>query len=169
MAGELAAKPHSFPVSNETGRKIFAAARSIDMSEGRNFPDGATVIAGAKACQRAEFFRSYGWNFGIDDTINWIVRRGPVVFGINWYESMYETDSKGLITVDGPIVGGHAIMANGFWPNHPRFGDVLVLTNSWGRSWGIAGRGYLPVESADRLLKEDGESLAIVDAMARPI
>lgn len=168
MAGELAANPAAYEVTNSTGHKIFAAARAVDQSEGRNFPEGATVIAGLKACQRAKYFKSYGWNFGIDDTINWIVRRGPVVLGINWHESMYETDSKGLIDVDGPIVGGHAIMANGFWPAHPTFGDVLVLTNSWGRSWGVSGRGYLPVESADHLLKEDGESAAIVDLPVRP-
>ena len=169
MAGELAARPHAYDVTDATGRKIFAAAREIDRSEGRYYDDGATVIAGAKACQRAKYFRSYGWNFGIDDTINWIIRRGPVVLGINWYESMYETSVGGLIMADGPIAGGHAIVANGFWPSHPVFGDVLVLTNSWGRAWGINGRGYLPVETADRLLKEEGESLAVVDFPARPI
>lgn len=169
MAGELAAKPAAYEVSNSTGRKIFAAARSIDESEGRFYRSGATVVAGAKACQRANYFRSYGWNFGIDDTINWIVRRGPVVLGINWHDLMYEPTPKGLIEVAGEIVGGHAIMANGFWPNHPEFGDVLVLTNSWGRGWGVNGRGYLPVESANALLKAEGESLAVVDLPARPI
>ena len=163
IAGELAARPVAYDVTNETGRKIFAAARSVDQSEGRNFPDGATVLAGMKATQRANYFSKYGWCFGIDDTINWIIRRGPVVLGINWYDSMYETTGKGLIKVDGPIVGGHAIMANGFWPNHPLFGDILVLTNSWGRDWGLGGRGYLPVESTKRLLSEDGEVAAPTD------
>ena len=116
-----------------------------------------------KACQRAKYFTKYGWCFGIDDTINWIIRRGPVVLGINWYESMYETTKQGLIMVDGPIAGGHAIMANGFWPAHPTFGDILVLTNSWGRGWGLGGRGYLPIESAQRLLSEDGEVAAPTD------
>lgn len=169
LAGELAAKPYSWEVSNSTGSRIFDWARDIDQLEGRFFPEGATVIAGAKAIRKAGAVSKYGWNFGIDDTINWIVRRGPVVLGINWYESMYETTHQGLVMADGPIAGGHAIMANGYWPAHPIFGDVLVLTNSWGRLWGLGGRGYLPVETADRLLKEDGESLALVDLLARPI
>lgn len=169
MAGELAAKPASYSVTDSTGRKIFAAAREIDRSDGRFFVDGATVIAGAKACYRAKYFSRYGWNFGIDDTINWIIRRGPVVLGINWYESMYETTREGLVMADGPIAGGHAILANGFWPGHPIFGDVLVLTNSWGRNWGLNGRGFLPVETVDRLLNEEGESLAVVDLPIRPV
>lgn len=168
-AGELAAKPYAYEVTNSTAQKIYQAARAVDQSEGRYYRSGATVLAGAKACQRANYFTKYGWNFGIDDTINWLVRRGPVVLGINWYESMYDTTYQGLIMADGPIAGGHAIMANGFWPAHPTFGDVLVLTNSWGRGWGLNGRGYLPVETATRLLAEDGESLAIVDAPVRPI
>jgi C1A family cysteine protease len=60
-------------------------------------------------------------------------------------------------------------MANGFWPAHPHFGDVLVLTNSWGKTWGINGRAYLPVEDAVRLLSEDGEVAAPTDYPARAI
>jgi hypothetical protein len=168
-AGELAAKPAAFTVTDETGRKIFAAARSIDLSEGRDFPDGATVIAGLQACRRANYFLKFLWCFGIDDTINWIVRRGPVILGIPWYDGMYDPDTKGLLRVSGRLVGGHAIMANGFWPAHPQFGDVLVLTNSWGKTWGINGRAYLPVEDAVRLLSEDGEVAAPTDYPARAI
>jgi len=120
-----------------------------------------------KAIQRGKYISKYGWCFGIDDTIDWIVRRGPVVLGINWYDQMYETSPDGLITVGGQIVGGHAIMANGYWPGHPKFGDVLVLTNSWGKVFGINGRGYLPVESASRLLSEDGEVAAPTDIPIR--
>ena len=162
-AGELAARPAAYPTGNDTAMKIYAAAQEVDRSEGRNYEEGATVLAGMKACFRAKYFSKYVWCFGIDDTINWIVRKGPVILGINWYSGMYETQSGGLLRVGGEIVGGHAIMANGFWPAHPQFGDVLVLTNSWGKSWGINGRGYLPIEDAVRLLKEDGEVAAPTD------
>ena len=162
-AGELAAKPAAYDVTNETALKIYDAARAVDRSEGRNYDSGATVLAGMKACQRAKYFSKYVWCFGIDDTINWIVRRGPVVLGINWYEGMFEPNPEGLLRISGGIAGGHAILANGFWPAHPKFGDVLVLTNSWGRDWGLNGRCYLPVEDATRLLSEDGEVAAPTD------
>jgi len=162
-AGELAAKPQAYDVTNETGLKIFNAAQSIDKSEGRNFSDGATIVAGMQACRKAKYFSKFIWCFGIDDTINWIVRRGPVVLGINVYTSMFNPSPEGLWTISGRLEGGHAIIANGFWPNHPKFGDILVLTNSWGRDWGLNGRCYLPIEAADRLLKEDGEVAAPTD------
>jgi hypothetical protein len=162
-AGELAATPYKYEVDNATGRRIFAGARWIDREEGRYYPEGATVLAGMKACLRGNLFKKYVWNFGIDDTIAWICRRGPVVLGINWYDSMYDPSERGLLSIGGRIAGGHAIMANGYWPGHPDFGDVLVLTNSWGLGWGIRGRGFLPVGDAKRLLSEYGESVGVVD------
>lgn len=162
-AGELAAKPAAYPVTDETAQKIYEAARAVDHAEGRDYSEGATTLAGMKACSNARYFQKYLWCFGIDDTINWIVRRGPVVLGINWYEGMDRPSPQGLIRVTGSIRGGHAIMANGFWPAHPQFGDVLVLTNSWGKDWGLSGRAYLPIEDSSRLLKEDGEVAAPTD------
>src|SRR5690348_16115630 len=162
-AGELAAKPAAYDVDNSTALKIYEAARAVDSSEGRNFSSGATVLAGMKACQRANYFSKYVWCFGLDDTINWIVRRGPVVLGINWYSGMFKPDRDGLLRVSGSIAGGHAILANGFWPAHPKFGDVLVLTNSWGSDWGLNGRCFIPVEDVRRLLSEDGEVAAPTD------
>jgi hypothetical protein len=168
-ATELAAKPAAFEVTNQTAMKIYNAARDFDASEGRNYPDGATVIAGLQVCRRANYFSKFVWCFGIDDSINWVVRKGPTIWGINWYDGMYDPDADGLLRVGGSIVGGHAIMCNGFWPAHPKFGDVLVFTNSWGKSWGINGRAYLPVEDAIRLLSEDGEVAAPTDFPARAI
>lgn len=162
-AGELAATPIKYAVNNDAALKLYSKAREIDQREGRFYTAGATTLAAVKGCKEMGLFGKYVWNFGIDDTIDWIIKRGPVVLGINWYESMYETLPGGLIDVSGPVVGGHAIMANGYWPRHPDFGDVLVLTNSWGVNWGIRGRGFLPIDSAKRLLSEDGESVAPVD------
>lgn len=162
-AGELAAKPAVYPVTDETGRKIFAAARAVDQSSGRYYRSGATLLGGLKACRAAFYFSTFLWCFGIEDTIDWIVRRGPVIMGIPWYESMYRPTKQGLLNVEGPIAGGHAIMANGYWPAHPTYGDILVLTNSRGKGWGLYGRCYLPVASAARLLQEGGEVAAPTD------
>lgn len=162
-AGELAATPIKHTVDNATGQRIYKAAQWVDRSEGRYYPEGATVLAGMKACKKGELFGKYVWCFGVDDTIDWIVRRGPVVLGINWYYDMYDPASNGLITIGGGVAGGHAIMANGYWPGHPDFGDVVVLTNSWGKGWGVNGRGFLRVADLRRLLSEDGEAVAPTD------
>jgi hypothetical protein len=159
-AGLLAATPIRHTVSNASALSLYRKAREVDEEEGRYYSSGATVLAGMKACHRLGLYKKYVWNFGIDDTIDWIVRKGPVILGIDWHVSMYDPEPSGLIKVEGDIAGGHAIMANGYWPNHPEFGDCLILTNSWGPDWGVRGKGFLPIDSAAHLHNQGGESVA---------
>jgi len=109
----------------------------------------------------------YRWAFGINDVIDTLIVKGPVVLGINWHEDMYETQPDGLVTVGGRLVGGHAILAHGFWPGHPQHGDVIVWTNSWGPSYGRNGTGYIRVADLDRLLQNNGEACVATDARVK--
>ena len=106
----------------------------------------------------------YRWAFGIDDVIDTLVSTGPVVLGIPWYDSMYQTRSSGLIDVSGKVVGGHCILACGYNPKKRflREGlkafEVIKLRNSWGPSFGIGGDGWIKVEDLAALLKDQGEA-----------
>jgi hypothetical protein len=163
-SAELAANPWKHPVDDASAFALYQAAREQDRAVGNNFSEGASILAGAKACHKAGKITAYRWAFGIDDVCETLMRRGPVVLGIAWYESMYETLEGGLVTIGGACVGGHAILAHGIWPAHPLHGDVIVWTNSWGSAYGENGRGYIRVADLDRLLKEDGEACIPVDA-----
>lgn len=163
-AGELGATPVKVPVDDAFAHDLFFAARRIDRGEGRLYTDGATVIAGCKAAQELGLIRKYVWCFSIEDVILAILRHSPVVIGINWYESMYETDHRGMVTVGGSLVGGHCLYVNGWWPDHPEFSeDVFVWQNSWGTDYGVYGRGFIRREDLARLLAEDGEAVVFTD------
>lgn len=160
---ELATTPVRVPVSNEGARIIYQRAQHHDREMGNNWDEGASLLAGAKAVTEFGFVRRYHWAFNIQDVIETLVRKGPVVLGINWYSGMYHTEPNGLVRVFGDWVGGHCILANGFWPDHPQFGDVVVWTNSWGRGYGLNGRGYIRTSDLQRLLREDGEACIATD------
>lgn len=167
----LAATPIRHIVSNASAYSLYRRAVAVDEREGRNFEYGASILGGMKACKELGLFSKYVWNFGIDDTIDWIIRRGPVILGINWYDKFDNTNSNGLMTYD-PIevpVGGHAIVANGYWPAHPDFGDVVIVTNSFGLDWGYRGRGFVPINTLDALLQAQGESVAPTELPPRRI
>lgn len=165
--GELAASPHRYDIDDEWCRRHWPMVVAKDREMGNDFSDGASVLAGAKTMQMLGNVKSYRWGFGLDDVLQTLSRRGPVVLGVNWYDSMYSTDDQGLVTVEGDRVGGHCILASGIWPKHPYFGtDVVEWINSWGTTYGIKGRGYIPTKSLGRLLHEDGEAVIPVD---RPV
>jgi hypothetical protein len=136
---------------------------------GNDWPEGASMLAGAKALKNGGKISAYRWAFGIVDVLDTLSEIGPVVLGINWYSGMYQTRTDGLVNVDGNLVGGHCIVANGYWPAHPKFGDVVVWTNSWGRSYGLNGVGFIRVSDLADLLEEQGEAAIVVDvAPAQP-
>ena len=164
---ELAATPWRHPADNAAARALFQRIRACDRAMGNHWEQGASILAGAKVCRAEGAIREYRWCFGIDDVIETILRRGPVILGVEWYESMYDTDPGGLVRIGGPKAGEHAIMANGFWPDHPRFGDVAVWTNTWGPGYGLNGMGLIPVGKLDWLLQRGGEGCSPIDARPR--
>lgn len=72
----------------------------------------------------------------------------PFVFGTAWFDSYQDADQTGdfeLPPDDALLVGGHALLACGFYRTRGGRYRVHVL-NSWGRSWGANGFGTMPLE-----------------------
>jgi len=163
---ELRARPVQvrFPYPEATALGVYNQAKKIDEFPGEDY-EGTSVLAGAKVVQSTGFMTGYRWAFGIQDVIDTLIAHGPVVLGIPWYDSMYETRPSGLIDVSGNIVGGHCILATGYNPKK-RFlkeglgntFEVIKLRNSWGSDYGVGGDGWIKAEDLARLLKGEGEA-----------
>lgn len=78
----------------------------------------------------------------------------PSMFGFTCYSSLYSAE-EGKIpfpTMNEKVVGGHAVVAVGYDDDLViTNGDVqtkgaLLIRNSWGTGWGMAGYGYLPYD-----------------------
>lgn len=154
-AHELAARPSEvIGVTNTIGLNIYRKAQTLDEYPGTNY-EGTSVIGGAKAIKTLypNAMDDYKWIFGIEDLILSLGYAGPVILGVNWYSSMFQTDSTGLIKVSGTLEGGHAILANEISIRR----GLVRLHNSWGSSWGINGRCYISLDDLARLLSEQGE------------
>lgn len=157
--GQLLAGPVIQRANNSYAMDYYQAARQIDRKEGRYWPSGASVLAGAKVARNRKLITGYRWAFGIDDVLDTLCSKGPVVLGIPWYEGMYETDVAGRVQVNGALVGGHCLVATGFIRNHPNWGgDWVQWVNSWGRNYGVQGRGFISVSALRQLLQNDGEA-----------
>lgn len=169
---ELAVGPVIQMVSNATAESYYRGAVIEDHKMGNNFEgEGASVLAGAKYGKRVAVLRSYKWAFGIDQVVAALCTYGPVILGINWYDSMYETDTVGRVLVNGQLVGGHCICATGYIPadDAEKMGlgkyDVIEWMNTWGKVYGIGGVGYIRRIDLDTLLKQDGEAVIPTDVM----
>lgn len=166
--GELLASPDPCHVDEATGNayalRTYHRAQQLDEWPGESY-DGTSVLAGAKTIREARYMDGFRWAFSIDDVRDTVIAHGPVVIGIPWHQSMYETKPSGLVVVDGPVVGGHCILVYGYHPSarirgedHQRRFEVFRWRNSWGPSYGIGGNGYVRYEDLRDLLAGTGEA-----------
>jgi hypothetical protein len=171
-SGELSCAPVLFDTSNESALALYHRGREFDRAMGYYWTSGGSVLGVAKALLADGMIEKFRWAFGITDVIDTLITKGPLVLGINWHQSMYETTPAGLVRVDGPIAGRHSLVARGYWPDHPVFGEVIMWTNSWGRSYGLNGTGYIKVSDLGMLLKAGGEACIATDlppAQPKPV
>ena len=133
---------------------IYTEAQKVDEWPGEDY-DGTSVRAGAKMLKAAGKISAYGWAFNIETVLNWLGLHGPVVFGTNWYEGMFDPDEQGVVHPVGSVAGGHAYVAIGYDDVKKR----VLFQNSWGKSWGpLNGRFYMGYADADALIRADGEA-----------
>jgi hypothetical protein len=143
-----------------TAQDIYHAAQKIDEWPGESY-DGTSVRAGVKVLQSLGHIESYVWAWDAATVAEWVLTRGCVIVGTNWYRGFYRPEG-GFLQPTGPIDGGHAYTLIGY--SRPR-GAFRVL-NSWSARWGDQGRAWITGEVLDRLIDEHGEAVAAVERKA---
>lgn len=141
---------------------FFAKVHAEDLAMGNNWSDGASVLAGARAANHAGIISGYRWGSTVADAIDCIVKKGPVIFGTNWYDGMFDPDEiTGEIRDTGSYAGGHCYLGIGYWPAgrlawSPNEG-VIECQQSWGPDWGKGGHFFMRASMAARLLGQYGD------------
>jgi hypothetical protein len=152
---ELAARPKAHYLANELlAFSVYREAQYLDPWPDTPPEEGTSILAGAKASVARRWIGEYRWCFNVHDLALAVGYTGPVVLGLNWRSNMMQTDGSGYIHASGPVVGGHAILCNGYSVKYKRF----KLVNSWGADWGMGGACYVSETDMASLLADDGEA-----------
>lgn len=155
--------PHFTNYPNDFGRKVYRKAQLIDEWAGEAY-EGTSVTAGVKVLKNLGLISEYRWAFSMADIRDTLLYQGPVVLGINWYESMYDTRRSGLVTLGGDLVGGHAICLTGYVKSKTLTGEnqayeLYRWRNTWGADYGVNGNGWIRAADLERLVfQENGEA-----------
>ena len=140
---------------------VYRRAQQIDEWEGEAY-DGTSVRAGMLVGRDLGWWQSFYWAKNMDE-LRVALELGPVVIGVAWHESMYATTTAGLVVVEGPTTAGHCLLITGFSPNYNRTGPRFRWRNSWGRSYGLNGNGYIAPNDLDGILFGDGNEAAVAE------
>ena len=150
--------------ANETALRLYHRAQQLDDWAGEAY-EGTSVDAGFNAARELGWIDSWRWMTNVSQIRDAVIAEGPVVIGINWYDSMYETRPSGLVEVGGSIVGGHCLTIIGYHPGmripgegwDTRF-EVFKWKNSWGPDYGKNGVGYVRSNDLATLLNDHGDA-----------
>lgn len=132
---------------------IYKRAQELDEWAGSDY-DGTSCLAGAKASKEKGLVKVYRWAKSLDDILLGLSWEGAVVMATSWYYGMYDADADGYVRVAGKPQGGHCYILRRNDPKHER----ALITNSWGRSWGIKGDAWITYKDLERLFDEDGQA-----------
>jgi hypothetical protein len=147
---------------------------------------GSSVRAAMRWLVAKGYASGYAWAFHRAPASLWVRTRGPVVLGVNWYESMFNLTSEGIakIAPTTTLAGGHSFA----WIGADERRGLDLFANSWDR-WGISRRAFsarpgtvtlgstppeqrgffmMAAEDTERLISEDGEAATTTETRWRP-
>ncbi len=139
--------------------KLYSDAEILD-GNGAYPPNdfGSSGLSIATVLKNAGIIDSYQHTFTMNDALLALTKY-PILFGTNWYNSMFSSDPDGRVRIAGGIAGGHEIIARQLDVNNSR----VWFDNSWGSSgWGIQGRFYLTFADFNTLLGQQGDVIVLI-------
>ena len=160
-SGLLASTP--VPVSgitNKTADALYYACKKKDGEPGAE--DGSTVRTAAKVLKDQKRIGAYFFADSVDEAAAYVSVHGPVVLGIDWYNSMFTPDPNGIVKPTGGIAGGHCVLWYGVDANY------ATIRNSWGPTWGTRGDCRILLTDLSNIFKDNGEALAATETAVAP-
>lgn len=135
---------------------LYSLATILDGVSGQYPPTdtGSTGLGVAKALKALGLAGSYTHAFTFP-AVGSALQNGPVMIGIPWLKSMFDTATDGRILVDhsSGIAGGHELELSKY---DASTGEYWV-PNSWNTSWGSAGWGYFTAADLAWLLSQQSD------------
>lgn len=152
--------PINSKYTNEDGHKFYYLCKVKDGEPGAE--NGSDIRTVAKVLVDLGIIQNYAFAQTVDEVKYWLLNKGCMIVGTDWYEGMNSLDGNNIIHLTGQKLGGHAYLLNEvkIIKNNVYFG----IQNSWNGYWGINGKSYISAKEFEKLLTRwGGEALAAVE------
>src|SRR5215468_7123645 len=138
--------------------RLYADATVVDGYPGTYPPDdtGSSGLAICKVLKSRGTIGGYRWARTAYGFLR-LLQNGPVLQGMPWYQAFFTPDRQGFIDCDphwpsSGVAGGHEIEAVAVeLDTTDAFNSVITYVNSWGTTWGDAGRFRMRLRTYEQL------------------
>lgn len=151
----LACTPITHPKHNPLAdpQLFYQEIQLEDRKMGNHFSEGATADAAMKAARKNKWISAWRHIYTLD-TGQAAIQIHPLIAATNWYPSMDDRDSNGVIriSVNDRTDSGHLYALNGYDPKK----GLWRIANTWGD-----GDYYIEDETLFRLVHEAGDLIIV--------
>ena len=155
--GALTTRPFGWALAEDQDRfeRLYGAVTAADpfpgtwppIDSGTDATSLGNVLLARKLIVRYEHIFT-----GVDGILRALQQR-PVIWGTDWREGMDRPDSSGRVRATGRSRGGHETEIVGYDLDD----QLLIVANSWGSGFGLAGYFSISFDDADDLLHSSGD------------
>ena len=154
--------------AEEFAVQLYSDSTRIDGYPGVYPPDdtGSSGLAVCKVLKHRGLIPKYRWARSAYGFIR-LLQDGPVLQGMPWYNAFFDPDPNGFIDSDrywssSGLAGGHEVEALGVELDDDDVLDSVILyANSWGETWGDAGRFRMRLRTYEALHNVDLKQFVI--------
>lgn len=154
-----------YPLSTIGNLDLYRAVTRADPFRGEWEPDdtGSDGTTLGKVLTDSGDIAGFETAFGLDAALQALMDK-PLCIGTYWYRNMFDPSPEGVVSIGGPIDGGHEYVWDGL--DEPR--GLAWFTNSWGTEWSVQGRFCMELETVETLLNQQGDVTVFIPNTEEP-
>jgi hypothetical protein len=119
--------------------EVYQRALLLDEFPGE-IDEGTSERAVQKALQERKLIDSYLWATEEDVAREYLLTRGMLCFGTDWFQGFDSPGKKSYVDPTGRVRGGHEYVMRWYYgARHYKYPDTYEFVNSWGPSFGESG------------------------------